>query len=105
MLEQMANALELTWSKLSTTRVTVRVFEQIWESVKLELSGTRLEAILWGWVCDYTMELTARSIYRKQERRLGIWMTTRGGRRRSGALVQALSGFHRGAPSGDHRIP
>ena len=73
--------------------------------MKLELSGTRLEAILCGWVCDYTTELTARSIYKKQERQPGIWMTTRGSWRRRGALAQALSGFHRGAPSGDHRIP
>jgi hypothetical protein len=73
--------------------------------VKLELSGTPLEAILCGWVCDYPTDLTARSIYRKQERRPGIWMTTRDDRRRRGALVQALSGFHCGAPSGDHWIP
>jgi hypothetical protein len=36
--------------------------------VKLELSGTRLNAILGGWLRDYPTDPTTRLIYSKQER-------------------------------------
>jgi hypothetical protein len=71
---------------------------------KLELSGERLGAILGGLVRNYPTELAVRSIYRARERWPVNWTTTRGGRRRKRALAQALSGFHHGGPSGDHRI-
>jgi hypothetical protein len=56
------------------------------------------------WMRNYPTKLTMRSIYRARERWPVNWTTTRGGRRRKGALAQALSGFYRGGPSGDHRI-
>jgi hypothetical protein len=46
-------------------------------------------------------ELTEGSIYRKQERRPGIWMTTRGGRRKGRALAQWIRGLYRGGHPGD----
>jgi hypothetical protein len=56
---------------------------------KLASSGDRLRVRFGGLVLDYPTKLTTGSIYSRQER---------------GALVQALSGFHRGGPFGDHRI-
>jgi hypothetical protein len=56
------------------------------------------------WMGDYPTELMACPIYRVCERWPVNWKKTRGGRRGRGALAQALSGFHRGGPSGDHRI-
>jgi hypothetical protein len=51
-------------------------------NAKFKLAGDRLGAMLGGWVRDDVAELTEGSIYRKQERCPGIWMTTRGGRRK-----------------------
>jgi hypothetical protein len=48
-------------------------------------------------------ELTEGSIYSKQERRPGIWMTTRGGRRKGRALAQWIRGLYHGGHPGDQR--
>jgi hypothetical protein len=56
------------------------------------------------WMGNYPMELMVCPIYRVRERWPVNWTKTRGGRRGRGALAQALSGFHRGSPSGDHQI-
>jgi hypothetical protein len=74
------------------------------ENEKLASSGDELRARLGGLVLDYPTELMACPIYRVREWWPVDWMKTRGGRRGRGALAQALSGFHRGGPSGDHRI-
>jgi hypothetical protein len=55
-------------------------------------TGDRLLAILSGWVVDDLVELVEGSIYREQERRPGILMVTRGGRRRKKLLAQWLGG-------------
>ena len=78
---------------------------RIGENPKSGHTGDRLGMILGDWVRDDPTELTVASIYRTQQRWLGISVVTRGGRRRERLLAQVLSGFHRGAPSGDHRIP
>jgi hypothetical protein len=55
------------------------------------------------WVLDYLTDPTAHSIYRLP----GRWPVNLGwrggGRRRRVALAQAISGFHRGGLTGDHR--
>jgi hypothetical protein len=71
---------------------------------KLASSSDQLRARLGGLVLDYPTELMACPIYRVRERWPVNWTKTRGGRRGRGALAQALSGFHCGGPSGDHRI-
>jgi hypothetical protein len=71
---------------------------------KFTVSGERLEARLGGLVRDVPTNPTVCSIYNVRERWPVNWMKTRGGRRRKRALAQALSGFHRGGPSGNHRI-
>jgi hypothetical protein len=64
------------------------VLEQIGGNLKLKHSSDRLRAILGGWVRDDPTELMVASIYTRQERWPGIGATTRGGRRRRGALAQ-----------------
>jgi hypothetical protein len=56
-----------------------------------------------AWVLDYITDPKARSIYRLR----GWWRVNLewhgGGRRRRVALVRAISGFHRGGLTSDHR--
>jgi hypothetical protein len=56
-----------------------------------------------AWVLDYLADLKARSIYRlRVQWRMNLeWHG--GGRRRRVTLVRAISGFHRGRLTGDHR--
>ena len=42
-------------------------------SVKFELTGDRLGAILGGWMCDDLAELVVASIYRERQRWPGIF--------------------------------
>jgi hypothetical protein len=74
------------------------------ENEKLASSGEQLEARLGGLVRDYPTDSMVCSIYSIHERWPVNWTKTHGGRRGRGALAQALSGFHRGGPSGNHRI-
>jgi hypothetical protein len=74
------------------------------ENEKLANSGEQLEARLGGLVRDYPTDPMVCSIYSVRERWPVNWTKTRGGQRGRGALAQALSGFHRGGPSSDHRI-
>jgi hypothetical protein len=60
-------------------------------SVKFELTGDRLGAILGGWMCDDLAELVVASIYRERQRWPGISVVTRDGRRRGRSLAQVLS--------------
>ena len=60
-------------------------------NAKFKLAGDRLGAMLGGWVRDDVAELTEGSIYRKQERRPGIWMTTRGGRRKGRIMDMGIT--------------
>jgi hypothetical protein len=71
---------------------------------KFTVFGERLEARLGGLVCDFPTNLTVCSIYNVREWWPVNWMKTHGDQRRKRALAQVLSGFHRGGPSGDHRI-
>ena len=50
-----------------------------------------MRTISGGWVCDDTTELAVTTIYRAQQRWLGISVVTRGGRRRGRSLAQVLS--------------
>jgi hypothetical protein len=55
-------------------------------------------------VLDYPTELTAASIYSRQERWLVNWTTTRGGRRSRKSLVQGIRGIYRGDLTGGDRM-
>jgi hypothetical protein len=55
---------------------------QIGGTVKFELAGDQLKAILGVGVLDYPMELAVASIYRAQQRSPRIAVVTRGGRRK-----------------------
>ena len=65
---------------------------QIGGTVKFELAGDQLRAILGGWVLDYPTELAVASIYRAQQRWPGIAVVTRGGRRRGSLLARVIGG-------------
>jgi hypothetical protein len=79
------------------------VLEGFGGSLKLELVGDRLRAILGGWVRDDPTELTVASIYTKRERWSGIRATTRSGRRSGKLLACGLVSYYRGSHSGDQQ--
>jgi hypothetical protein len=54
-------------------------------------------------VLDYPTELTAASIYSRQERWPVNWTTTRGGRRSRKSLAQGIRGIYRGDLTGGDR--
>jgi hypothetical protein len=58
---------------------------------------------LGGLVLDYPMELTASSIYSRQEQWPVNWTTTCGGRRSKKSLAQGIRGIYRGDLTGDDR--
>jgi hypothetical protein len=58
---------------------------------------------LGGLVLVYPTELTAASIYSRQERRPVNWTTTHGGRRSRKSLAQGIRGIYRGDLTGDDR--
>jgi hypothetical protein len=71
-------------------------------SLKLELTGDRLGAILGGVVRDDTTELVVASIYSISERWPVNLAKTCGGWSRESSLAQGIRGIYRGSHSGDH---
>jgi hypothetical protein len=56
------------------------------------------------WMLEYLMEPRVCSIYRALKQ-WPVNLSSRGGGRREGdALAQAISGFHRGELTSDHRV-
>jgi hypothetical protein len=76
---------------------------RIGENPKSGHTGDRLGMILGDWVRDDPTELTVASIYRTQQRWLGISVVTRGGWRRERSLAQWLGVQRCGNRSGDQR--
>jgi hypothetical protein len=72
--------VDLIWAGHEELEFTV-FFNWFGESLKLELAGDWLGAILGGLVLDDLAELVEGSIYRESRRWPGILTATRGGRR------------------------
>jgi hypothetical protein len=98
-MEQRGGA-DLNWADHGGVCFTVA---ETWfgESLKFELVGDWLGAILVGVVRDNVVELAAGSIYRRSERWWSIWPSRAGGRRWGRTRVRWIRVHRRGELTGD----